>query len=69
MKKTTKKYYVIIENKDGKYANSEQFTYYQHNGETVQVAIGVKQEVPEWVAKRAKEIGDVTDYIEIEVGA
>ena len=46
-------------------AKKEQFRYYQRDGETVAVAIGVKQEVPEWVAVRAKEIGDVDDYIEV----
>ena len=68
-KTSTKKYFIIIETTDGQYAKSEQFTYYQHDGETVAVAIGVKQEVPEWVAKRAKEIGDITDYIELDVAA
>ena len=62
-----KKYFIIIPadtNKDN--AKKEQFYYYQRDGETVRVAIGMKQEVPEWVAKRAKEIGDITDYIEVE---
>ena len=63
----TKKYFIIIpadSNKEN--AKKEQFNYYQLDGQTVRVAIGVKQEVPEWVAKRAKEIGDITDYIEVE---
>lgn len=63
-----KKYYIIIpadSNKEN--AKLEQFSYYQRDGETIRVAIGVKQEVPEWVAKRAKEIGEITDYIEVEM--
>ena len=61
-----KKYFIIIPNDSNKEnAKKEQFRYYQRDGETVQVAIGIKQEVPEWVAKRAKEIGDINDYIEI----
>ncbi len=62
-----RKFYIIIPadtNPDN--AKKEQFCYYQKDGETIRVAVGVKQEVPEWVAKRAKEIGDITDYIEIE---
>lgn len=61
----SKKFYIIIP-KDtvGKNSEKEQFRLFQRDGETVQVAIGVKQEVPEWVAIRAKEVGDITDYIE-----
>lgn len=47
-------------------AKKEQFVYYQRDGVTVQVAIGKTQEVPEWVAKRAKDIGDIDDYIVLE---
>lgn len=63
-----KKFYMIIpkdSNKDN--AKKEQFRYYQKDGETVQVAIGRQQEVPEWVAVRAKEIGDIDDYTVVEV--
>lgn len=62
-----KKYYIII-NKDSDQDNAkkEQFRDYQRDGETVMVAIGVKQEVPEWVAKRAKEVGDIDDYFEVD---
>lgn len=59
-----RKYFVIIpsdSNENNK--KKEQFKVYQKDGETVQVAIGIQQEVPEWVAKRAKEIGDINDYI------
>lgn len=40
----------------------EQFKFYQRDGQTVQVAIGLVAEVPLWVAERAKEIGDIKDY-------
>ncbi len=62
-----KKYYIII-NKDSDQDNAkkEQFRDYQRDGETVMVAIGVKQEVPQWVAERAKEVGDVEDYFVVE---
>lgn len=61
-----KKFFIII-NKDSNEQNAkkEQFRYYQKDGETVAVAIGKTQEVPEWVAKRAKEIGDIEDYMEM----
>lgn len=59
-----KKFYVIIP-KDNNETNAskEQFRVYQLDGNTVQVPIGIQVEVPEWVAKRAKEVGDVADYI------
>lgn len=60
-----KTYYLIIPaDSDKENAKKEQYKIYQRDGITVQVAIGVKQEVPEWVAKRAVKIGDVSDYIE-----
>lgn len=60
------KYFIIIpKDSNEENAKKEQFRYYQKDGETVRVAIGQKQEVPEWVAKRAKEIGDIEDYIEM----
>ncbi len=62
-----KKYFIIIPvdpNKEN--AKKEQFRYYQKDGVTVAVALGIKQEVPDWVAFRAKEIGDIDDYIEVE---
>jgi len=40
----------------------EQYKYFQLDGETIQVPIGIAVEVPEWVAKRAKEIGLISDY-------
>lgn len=44
-------------------AKIEQFRYYQKDGVTVAVAIGKTQEVPEWVAKIAKEVGDIDDTL------
>ena len=67
MKEKEKKYYIIIPaDQNAENAKKEQFVYYQRDGETIRVAIGMQQEVPEWVAKRAKEIGDVADYIVVE---
>lgn len=43
-------------------SNKEQFKFYQQDGLTIQVAIGKMAEVPLWVAERAKEIGDISDY-------
>ena len=64
-----KKYYITI-NADSNEQNArkEQFKVYQKDGETIQVPIGMNVEVPEWVAVRAKEVGDVPDYTEVEVG-
>lgn len=42
--------------------DKEQFKFYQLDGVTVQVAIGMMAEVPLWVAEIAKEIGDIKDY-------
>lgn len=62
-----KKYFIIIPaDSNEENAKKEQFRYYQLDGQTVQVAIGKQQEVPYWVAKRAKEIGDISEYIEID---
>ena len=62
-----KKYFILIP-ADSNVENSkkEQFRYYQRDGVTVRVAIGEQQEVPEWVAKRAKEVGDIANYIVTE---
>ena len=40
----------------------EQFKLYQRDGVTIEVPIGMNVEVPMWLAERAKEIGDITDY-------
>ena len=63
----TKKFFILIP-KDPSAANAqkEQFKVYQLDGQTFRVAIGVSCEVPEWLAKRAKEVGDVDDYTEID---
>lgn len=42
---------------------NEQYRRFQRNGETVKVATGKFQIVPEWVAIRAKKIGDIQDYV------
>ena len=62
-----KKYFIIIPaDSNEENAKKEQFRYYQLDGQTVRVAIGKQQEVPFWVAKRAKEVGDIQDYIELD---
>ena len=43
----------------------EQYKIFQRNGVTVQVPIGMYVDVPDWVAIRAKEIGVISDYIEL----
>ena len=43
----------------------EQYKVFQRDGKTIQVAIGMYVDVPEWLAVRAKEIGLITDYIEL----
>ena len=48
----------------GNNAKKEQFTRFQLDGVTIEVPIGKYVEVPLWVAKRAKEIGLITDYLE-----
>ena len=69
-KAKVKKFYITI-NADSNEQNArkEQFRVYQLDGETYQVPIGMSVEVPEWLAKRAKEIGDIPDYTVIEVDA
>lgn len=57
-----KKYFLLIP-KDKDNVDAEQFKVYQKDGETVRVAIGVQQEVPQWVAERAVVAGDVENYI------
>ena len=66
MAKKSKFFITIPPDSNEENAKKEQFRIYQKDGETFKVAIGKSQEVPEWLAKRAKEIGDVTDYLEIE---
>lgn len=59
-----KKYFInIIPNTDPANSKKEQFRTYQLDGQTVQVPIGFNVEVPEWVAKLAKEVGDITDFL------
>lgn len=40
----------------------EQTVLFQQDGVNIQVKRGVFAEVPLWVAERAKEIGEITDY-------
>ena len=62
-----KKYFIIIPaDSNEENAKKEQFRVYQKDGQTFRVAIGVQQEVPEWLAFRAKEIGEISDYIVVE---
>lgn len=58
-KKVCKIYIPVDSNPDN--AKKEQFKRYQLDGKTIEVPIGKFVEVPEWVAKRALEIGDITD--------
>lgn len=60
-------YIIIPKDTNEENASKDQFHYYQLDGETIAVAVGVKQLVPLWVGKRAKEIGEVADYIEVDV--
>lgn len=62
-----KKYFIIIPaDTNPENAKNDQYHYYQLDGKTYRVAVGKQQEVPEWVAKRAKEVGDIQDYIEVK---
>ena len=62
-----KKFFITIpRDSNSENAKKEQFRVYQLDGETVQVPIGISAEVSEWVAKLAKEVGDVEDYLEID---
>lgn len=62
--KAGKKYFInLIPNADSTNAKKEQFRTYQLDGKTIEVPIGINVEVPEWVAKLAKEVGDITDYL------
>lgn len=54
---------IIPVDQNKKNAAKEQFRIYQKDNVTVQVAIGVKQEVDPWVAELALKVGDITDYI------
>ena len=61
----TKKFFITIPTNTEE-TKDRQFMYYQKDGQTIQVPVGMSVEVPEWLAKRAKEIGDIDDYSEIE---
>ena len=55
----------ILIQEDPNNKGKEQFKIFQRNGETIQVPIGMFVEVPEWLAVRAKEIGVISDYVEL----
>ena len=56
------KVYRILIPEDMQNKDKEQYKIYQLDGVTKQVPVGKLVEVPEWLAKRAKEIGDISDY-------
>ncbi len=60
---------ITLEKLEGDDKGVEKVRVYQKDGVTVQVAVGIPQKLPEelfWVAERAKEIGDIRSWIEIE---
>ena len=59
----------IPKDKVGENGKKEQYKVFQRDGNTIQVPIGRSVEVPEWVAKRAVEIGVIEDYASYEVDA
>lgn len=59
MKEQTAK---ILIPEDAANRGKEQTMLFQKDGVNIEVKIGVFADVPLWVAKRAKEIGVITDY-------
>lgn len=60
---------ITIEKLEGDDKNVEKVRVYQKDGVTVQVAVGIPQKLPEdlfWVAERAKEVGDIRSWIEVD---
>lgn len=60
---------ITLEKLEGDDKGAEKVRVYQKDGVTVQVAVGIPQKLPQelfWVAERAKEIGDIRSWIEIE---
>lgn len=60
---------ITLEKLEGDDKGAEKVRVYQKDGVTVQVAVGIPQKLPEdlfWVAERAKEVGDIRSWIEIE---
>ena len=60
---------ITLEKLEGDDKGVEKVRMYQKDGVTVQVAVGVPQRLPEdlfWVADRAKEVGDIRGWIEVE---
>ena len=60
---------ITLEKLEGDDKGAEKVRVYQKDGVTVQVAVGIPQKLPEelfWVAERAKEVGDIRSWIDIE---
>ena len=60
---------ITLEKLEGDDKGAEKVRVYQKDGVTVQVAVGIPQKLPQelfWVAERAKEVGDIRSWIEIE---
>ena len=60
---------ITIDKLEGDDKNVEKVRVYQKDGVTAQVAVGVPQKLPEdlfWVAERAKEVGDIRSWIEVD---
>ena len=63
MAQNKKRYFITIP-EDPMNAGKEQTRMIQIDGVTYNIKVGTSVEVPELVAKRAKEIGYITDYVE-----
>lgn len=60
---------ITLEKLEGDDKGAEKVRVYQKDGVTVQVAVGIPQKLPQelfWVAERAKEVGDIRSWIEID---
>lgn len=60
---------ITIGKLEGDTNGSEKVRVYQKDGTTVQLAVGVPQKLPPelfWVAERAKEIGDIESWIDVD---
>ena len=60
---------ITLEKLEGDDKGAEKVRVYQKDGVTVQVAVGIPQKLSQelfWVAERAKEVGDIRSWIEIE---
>lgn len=60
---------ITLEKLEGDDKGAEKVRVYQKDGVTVQVAVGIPQKLPPelfWVAERAKEVGDIRSWIEVD---